>query len=421
MDCRSCSTCLPFKVMLCQKCGDWTPNDGVSTNITNVSLAKTTTLDQIEAAQIERVITGGPWDECWGGGCVRGCITLLGSMPGMGKTTLTLQLSSLFAKIRKKVAYFISAEQSPGEIRLTAQRLLIDNLQDFRVMREFGAGGDIDEALLKAHPPACVVLDSVSALCGRDVHEATKVARNWKKIAVKYNTIVFLISHMSKEGDFAGLMTLQHDVDSLVTLFGLKSEQKEESLLREGYSAEAVGGMRELRAWKNRYGPTGKDYFLMIGPHGLTAIPELPKKEKKGSRRKSTVSLSGVGLDPVEGVPLPFRKDSFKRPVADAILMPDGQKLVRVPREGRAKVQHKAHGAVELLKGLGNHSKPLKATVKEITAAKGRAAAVEGEALKKRRPPMLKTKPVRNVKAARSKPVKAVKPVKPPRGKEARA
>jgi hypothetical protein len=130
--------------------------------------------------------------------------------------------------------------------------------------------------------------------------------------------------------------------------------------------------------------------------------------------------MSDVRLDPVEARP----RTPFKRPVGpDAILMPDGQKLVRATKAQRDKIKGKAHAARELLKGLGERG-PLKATVEELT----RAAAVEGEALKKRRAPMPKTSSkgawpkVTGVKAERTK--RATKPVKSGRAgrvKEARA
>src|ERR1700690_3348105 len=83
--CRNCGEFLPPKKMLCTKCGDWTPNDGETTNLASVSEARTTTLDQVEAISIERIKTGGPWDDVWGGGFVPGSLTLMGGSAGMGK------------------------------------------------------------------------------------------------------------------------------------------------------------------------------------------------------------------------------------------------------------------------------------------------------------------------------------------------
>ena len=564
-NCRNCGTPLQFKKMLCMKCGDWSPNDEDTTNLANVTADRTTTLDAVEAVAIQRIVTGGPWDEVWGGGFVPGSITLVGGSAGMGKaldvttplpvpdgwttmgevvegtrlldengdrcrvrrvfpvmndrpcfkvtfsdgehivadadhlwltqdawereqdapgsirttrqllesthkvgivwnhsiedfmrgrqrrfvtavdpvpsvpvrciavdspsrlylagpglipthnTTMLIQLVSIFARLSGKSAYFLSGEQSPGEVRLTAERLQIPNLSQFRVMKEFGAGADIDNALLKKDPPSCVVYDSVSAICGRDTHAAVILSRNAKKTAVKWQVPVFLISHMNKAGDFAGLYTLQHDVDTVVTVFPLQSERDEGRLRNEGHTDETIEKIRELTPWKNRYGPSGKDYHMIMTAHGFMPLPVLPDKPR-GARRKSAVAMSDVRLDPVEARP----RTPFKRPVGpDAILMPDGQKLVRATRAQRDKIKGKAHAARELLKGLGERG-PLKATVEELT----RAAAVEGEALKKRRAPMPKTgwPKVTGTKArgaqAERKPARAKTGSK---GKEARA
>ena len=573
--------------MLCNVCGDWSPNDEDTTNLANVTLERTTTLDQVEAASIERVVTGGPWDAVWGGGFVPGSLTLVGGSAGMGKalcletplptpdgwvtmgevaagarlldengdrcrvrrvfdvlegrpcfkvdfsdgehiiadaehlwltrdgwerdndtdgsirttaqlasstfkighvwnhsiddyvrghqrryvtsvvavesvpvrciavdspsrlylagpglipthnTTMTIQIASLFALQSGKSAYFLSAEQAPGEIRMTAERLQIPNLAQFRVMKAFGGGADIDKALLKKDPPSCFIWDSVSTLCGRDTHAAVVVSRNAKRLAVEHKCPALLISHMNKAGDFGGLYTLQHDVDVIISVFPLQSERDEAKLRADGHTDATITDVREITAWKNRFGPSNKDFHMMMTAHGIMPLPAVPEKGKRGARRKATVPMSDIDLH--EAAPPP-RKDSFKRPVVDAILMPDGQKLVRAARAQREKIKSKAHMAGELLKGLGDHSKPLKATVEEITLSKGRAAAVEGEALKTRRAPMPKakgawpkvtgtkgigTKAAKSgrIKAVRTKPVTAqgaLKASKASKGKEVR-
>ena len=344
--CRNCNAGLLPGKFFCVRCGEFTISE--TGNIGAVTEQKTVTLDQVEAASIERIRTGGPWDEVWGGGFVPGSLTLVGGSAGMGKTTMLLQMASQLAARQEKSAYFLSAEQAPGEIKLTADRLQLPNLERFRVMKEFGAGADIDADLLKKDPPAMLVVDSVSALCGKDAHAAVIVSRNMKKLAVTYKCPAFLICHMNKQGDFAGLYTLQHDVDTIVTVFGPESDRVGAGLEKKGYSQAVIEGLRIATCWKNRFGPTGKDHILTMTSYGIMALPDLEKKEPK-KKKSGFVQVP----DAIEGP----RKKANKAPVPETIVL-DTQKLVRKPKK----------------------------KVIELTPD----SAVEGEALKKRRAPMSK-------------------------------
>ncbi len=502
--CKDCNAGLAPGKFFCARCGGFTTSE--TGNISSVSEQRTTTLDQVEAAALDRVLTGGPWDEVWGGGFVPGALTLTGGSAGMGKmlsvdtpirladrwstmgeivvgdvaydeegrpakvlacteiahdrpcyrlsffgfggkdeivadaehlwtitagdgrgsrtvttkeiadtfkrlkyftvrshaetswgvhgrwwsissikpepsvpmrciavdspshlylagrgmipthnTTMLLQMASAFAHLSGKKAYFLSAEQAPGEIRLTADRLLIPNLEKFRVMKEFGAGADIDKDLLKKDPPSCLVVDSVSALCGKDVHAAIIVSRNMKKLAVEFKVPAFLICHMNKQGDFAGLYTLQHDVDTIVTVFGPESDRVGHALARAGHTEETIEGLRVLTSWKNRFGPTGKDHVLTMTAHGIMPLPTLPEKADK-KKKKTQVQVPALIEAPVVVVAAPVI------PAPETISVA-GQKLVRKPKK------------------------------KVIELEPARARAVGGEALKKPRAPMPKVVP----------------------------
>jgi predicted ATPase len=371
--CRECDNFLEPGKMLCRKCGTWTVNnDGTGTIGEAVKEDDFIDAVDVEAAAVERLITGGPWDEAWGGGFVPSSITLLGGAPGAGKSTLLLQLSIRVAEMTKKPTYYISAEQDKGELKMTLQRISLPlERGQLRMLKKFGAGGSIDEATLDKVPPGMIILDSVSALCGNDKHTQIAVAKRYKQYAVKYKAPTFLIAHMTKESDFAGLMALQHEVDVLVTLF------------------PEDDGIRHIKAWKNRFGPTHSEFKLLMTEHGLIAPP--PEPEKKGGQKK----LMGLPPPPEHDeppVPIEPRKSPFKRPVPDAIEV-DGQKLVRRPKKGE---------------------KPTRTP---------RAAAIEGEALKRPRPPMPKVKPERAAKAKKEtrKSIKKETRKPPARSKRAAA
>jgi predicted ATPase len=390
--CRNCGDFLEPKKMLCRRCGEWTPNGEGA--LPGAALKEEDFVDatEVQAQEIARILTGGPWDEAWGGGFVPSTITLLGGAPGAGKTTLLLQLAVVFAQITKKPTYYISAEQHKGALKLTLDRLGLPLEKGMlRLLNVQGGGGTIDEGALDKAPPGMMILDSVSALCGNDKHMQVAVCKQYIKYAIKYKCKVFLIAHMTKEHDYAGLMALQHEVDALVTLF-----------------PDDDGGTRILKPWKNRYGATHAEFKLIMTEKGFVAPP--PEPEKKGRGRKVTFEGPPIGdglpagttaaeVPPpapeptaLETAPPPPRKNPFKRPAVDAILMPDGQKLVRKDKKGRAAIQRGAASAANVLKGLGTAKRP------------ERAAAVEGEALKKRRAPMPK---IDVVKARTAKPERA--------------
>jgi hypothetical protein len=412
MHCRTCGTELPYRKMMCVRCGDLSPNyiESVGGAGANEVVKEDDFIDafDVEASLLERIVTDTPCDECWGGGFVPSSITLIGGPPGGGKTSLLIYLAKRFAAKTGKPAYLVSAEQDKGEIKIALNRFWPE-LQPgmLRLLKKMGAGGTLDEAALDKVPPGMLILDSISALCGNDKLAQIQVGKRYKQYAVKYKAPTFIIAHMTKESDFAGLMTLQHDVDVLVTVF------------------PEDDGPRTLKAWKNRFGPTHKEYKLLLTEHGYEAVPE--PEEKKGKRGKvlpmpppvtliprdegaSSASKSSASKDSKEKeskakvIPIGgFKPASLERPPPlETITTPEGQRLVR---------RVKKPVGTTLLK------EPLTATVKEV-AAKSReaqATAIEGEAVKRKRPAMprtpdLKAKATSNRKTKDGKGREAKKP-----------
>jgi len=232
-------------------------------------------------------------------------------------TTLLLQLSSIFADRTGKTSYYLSAEQAPGEIRLTAERLEIQNKDRIRVVKEFGHGGDVEEELIKEDPPGMFVVDSISALCGKDKDAALAIAKRYKSYAAKHKAPAFLICHMTKEHDYAGLMALQHEVDTLVTLFR-PDEDVYLAMIRAGHPRALLNESRELKAWKNRYGPTAQEYYLTMTAHGMVGLPPLPEKgKKKKSAREEPVAVREVARE-IIGLP-GFEPPPWPIPVRDRV------------------------------------------------------------------------------------------------------
>jgi DNA repair protein RadA/Sms len=348
------------KFLRCDDCGEWDSSGTAA--IGSISEAKTTTLDRVEAMEVERIVTGGPWDPAWGGGIVPTSTTLMGGSAGLGKSTMIFQVASRVAEITGKRSYFLSAEQGPGEIRIMANRLQIPNLDRIRVMSEFGSGAEVDEGLLKRDPPGMFVVDSISALVGKDVHAAIIIARRFKQYSTRFKAPTVLICHMTKENDFAGLTSLQHEVDTLMTLFANDE------------------GQRELKSWKNRFGPTFAEYPLVMTELGLFAPPPKPEKPDKKSKKAFSIPVAANGTANVVDQNVAGSEPRAKKAKPDTIEV-NGQKLVRHVRGAKKDI---------------------------AKAVKG----VEGEALKWKRPPVARTKEAkvaaakRRVKKEKSKTVK---------------
>ena len=195
-------------------------------------------------------------------------------------TTWLLQVGAVVARVTGRPTYFISAEQDKGELKMTIDRLQLPLERGMlRVLKKMGAGGSIDEEIFKTAPPGMLILDSVTALCGKDKDAQVAVGRLYKQYSVKYKAPSFLISHMTKEGDLAGLLTLQHDVDAIASFFPSENE-------RSRFYGQPV-----LELHKYRFGPTHKEYQLIMTPLGLMPAPK-EKQNKRAADMDEAIELA---------------------------------------------------------------------------------------------------------------------------------
>lgn len=209
----------------------------------------------------QRVFTGlEELDRVLGGGMVPGSVILLGGDPGIGKSTLILQILAQLAAAGQKVLY-VTAEESMRQIRMRAQRVGSES-ENLMVLAEtdFAAVTEI----IRKFMPDTVVLDSVQALYHPDIGSSSGSISQVREIAggavalAKGNDItIWLIGHVTKEGAIAGPRTLEHLVDTV--------------LYFEGDSSHAY---RILRAVKNRYGSTNEIALLEMTGQGLIQITD---------------------------------------------------------------------------------------------------------------------------------------------------
>lgn len=403
--CKDCGAMLDYGKMLCQKCGGWTAVDREIGTLGAVSKGKTIMLNEVDAVSVARISIGGVWDDAWGGGLVPTSTTLMGGSPGAGKTTGLLQIASQVAAVTGKTSYYFSAEQAPGELKMTVDRLQLEHVNHIRVIREFGIGAEIDEGLLKEDPPGLFVLDSVSALCGQDKQAGLEVTKRYKKVSAKWGAPTILICQMTKENDYAGFNSLQHEVDTLMTIGRLDGDREILTVLLAQYPSldrkqlhklldagkfdGLLNDMRVLTPWKHRYGPTGRDYPLMMTPHGLSALPPLAEVMGEEEKKKDPFGIGKKRAAPSPRPTTVIPPPSSEANVIGDTLHPKAPDAIEVNGQKLKKVKKKKKGwfTAEVAQG-----EVTPAALEVAPTVAGRMAAVEGDAKKWKRPPMPRTK-----------------------------
>ena len=273
----------PKKVYVCQACGSssrrWQGQCGdcaewntlvEEATVTNIFTAKhdlstggrAVTLSSLddEVALPERLASGiAEFDRAIGGGIVPGSAMLVGGDPGIGKSTLLLQVAARLAKAGKRVIY-VSGEEAANQVRLRALRL--------------GLGGspvelaaatsvrDILTTLAEGEPPALVVIDSIQTMhsdliegAPGTVSQVRASAQELVRFAKQSDSAVVLVGHVTKDGSIAGPRVLEHMVDTVLSFEGERSHQ-----------------YRILRAVKNRFGGTDEIGVFAMEEGGLAEV-----------------------------------------------------------------------------------------------------------------------------------------------------
>ncbi len=220
-----------------------------------------------------RIATGMPEvDRVLGGGLLEGSVALLGGDPGIGKSTLVLQMLDRVGA-RGQTALYISGEESVEQVRARAARLGLGG-RGVHLLAE----QQLEELApeLRRLRPALIVVDSIQTAHTRE-HEAlpgtvTQVracAAQFIQWAKTTGGAVLLVGHVTKEGALAGPRTLEHMVDVVLYLEGLHLE-------RSGGAADALAGagwpQRLLRCVKNRFGAAHEVGLFAMTPTGLAAV-----------------------------------------------------------------------------------------------------------------------------------------------------
>ncbi len=246
-------------------------------------------LNEISTEEECRIPTGiAELDRVLGGGIVTGSLTLVGGDPGIGKSTLLLQVCKNLAQANRRLLY-ISGEESLRQIKMRAQR--IGEFSDILKLYCETNLGDI-EAVIEADKPEVVIIDSIQTMYQESVasapgsvsqvREATGVLL---RLAKGLGISVFIVGHVTKEGTVAGPRVLEHMVDTVLYFEG-----------------DRHASYRILRGVKNRFGSTNEIGVFEMRQEGLMEVKN-PSEYMLNGRPKgasgSVVSCSMEGTRPI--------------------------------------------------------------------------------------------------------------------------
>ena len=245
--------------LLCTSCGAYNVgNQTVSGEEGDGSII----LRNVKSAKEDRLSVG-PFNRCWGGGIVKTSTTLLGGMPGAGKSTMLLQMCDLFAKVVEGEVLYIASEEDLPAIKMRAERLQLERDDKVRMLPAMSGVANVG-AILQSREPKAVIVDSLQGLFGKDADDCTQALDTLKKFAVLLQGPVIIVSQVTKDGDYAGQMSFQHHVDCL--MFLTPDEERE-----EGDDEEAE---RTLWVKKNRYGRAFVESHFAMTEFGLFCTDE---------------------------------------------------------------------------------------------------------------------------------------------------
>lgn len=261
--CDDCGAEHPKWVGRCGSCGAWESVKEFKQSPLKRSpsgpRAELKSLDQITRDDENRIQTRqAEFDSVLGGGLVKGSIILFGGQPGIGKSTLLLQLSGLMASSGHSILYF-SGEESGEQLAMRADRLGVktDNLMFANDAVVENISRSISEK-----KPAVVIVDSIQTAYTESgenlpgsITQVRESAAQLLRVAKEMNVCIILVGHITKDGYLAGPKMLEHLVDTVLYLEGDRNSQ-----------------VRLLRAAKNRFGSTSELGVYEMAQKGLLPV-----------------------------------------------------------------------------------------------------------------------------------------------------
>ncbi len=246
-------------------------------------------IQEINYEQTERMQTSfGELNRVLGGGIVPGSLILLGGDPGIGKSTILLQVANYIANKNGKVLY-VTGEESAAQIRLRAERLLTTS-KELYIQPENNMFA-IEQGITETNPKL-VIIDSIQTIFNSDLSSAPGSVSQVRecsgvlmRIAKSKGIPIFIVGHVTKEGNLAGPRVLEHMVDTVLYFEG-----------------ERHHSYRILRAVKNRFGSTNEIGIFEMQQFGLKEVPNpseafLSERPEGASGSVVIPSLEGESTD----------------------------------------------------------------------------------------------------------------------------
>lgn len=294
--CQSCGSVHGKWAGRCDSCGEWNtlveeipaqnaPKSGRRRNRRTIDFVELNS----EIEDLPRLDTGiDELNRVTGGGFVPGSALLIGGDPGIGKSTLLLQVAGLMAKAGCKSAY-ISGEESAAQVKRRAKRLGLSDAP-VHLAAETSIGPILDG--LMAEKPDVIIIDSIQTMwtdqlgaAPGTVAQVRACAQELTRFAKKSEAVMVLVGHVTKDGQIAGPRVVEHMVDAVLYFEG-----------------DRAGQFRILRAHKNRFGPTDEIGVFEMGGSGLAEVenPSALFLDGRGEAASGAAVFAGLeGTRPV--------------------------------------------------------------------------------------------------------------------------
>lgn len=268
-----CSACGAWNTVVEQPAASETKKKGAPSAGAGAARRTARPITEVEATDELRFHTGmNELDRVLGGGAVQGSLVLVGGAPGIGKSTLMLQICDNLCRFSKVL--YVSGEESERQIKMRAQRLGVRS-EGLYLLSETNLDDII--AAVESEKPDILIVDSIQTIYNCESNSSPGSVAQVKEctmalmhLAKGYGITVFVVGHINKEGSLAGPKVLEHMVDCVLHFEG-----------------EEHNSYRILRAAKNRFGATNEIGVFEMGDQGLEEVPN-PSEALLSGRPKDT-------------------------------------------------------------------------------------------------------------------------------------
>ncbi|HSX37375.1 MAG TPA: DNA repair protein RadA [Chlamydiales bacterium] len=290
--CRECGHNQPKWTGSCPSCQNWNTlveeaaieEKNVRFETKKTQSAKPVRIRDVQTNESTRLATNmGELDRLFGGGIVDGSLILVGGEPGVGKSTLLLQIANALA-LQQLTVLYVCGEESAEQTSLRARRLGIDHPNVYLLSETLFSAIRMHIDHLK---PDIAIVDSVQIVYKSEIPsspgsvvQVREIATEFMHLAKGEGITVFLIGHVTKSGEIAGPRVLEHLVDTVLDFEGDKQH-----------------GYRLLRAIKNRFGPTDEIAIFQMKESGLTEVANPSLAFLEGRMREVAGSAIVPGLE----------------------------------------------------------------------------------------------------------------------------